>query len=71
MKEKIEAVKQASHKLAEEIYKEAGAQAQQGGAADMGGAQGGSSDASSGQESPKSGSVDDVDFEVVDDEDDK
>ena len=70
MKTKIEAVKQVSHKLAEEIYKEAGAQAQQAGAADMGGAQG-AEGASADQGSPKSGSVDDVDFEVVDDEDDK
>jgi len=69
MKTKIEAVKEASHKLAEEIYKEAGAQAQQGGAEGAAGA-----DADSGpaeKEAPKSGSVDDVDFEVVDDEDEK
>ena len=76
MKTKIEAVKEASHKLAEEIYKEAGAQAQQAGAA--GEAGGASSDMGSAQdaggaaeEAPKSGSVDDVDFEVVDDGDDK
>jgi molecular chaperone DnaK len=69
MKTKLEVVKEASHKLAEEIYKEAGAQAQQAGAADMGGAQ--NSGNSSEKEPPKSGSVDDVDFEVVDDEDEK
>ncbi len=72
MKAKIETVKEASHKLAEEIYKDAGAQAQQANAAggagpDKGGAQGASGHQ---DDAPKSGSVDDVDFEVVDDEDD-
>ncbi|MDC7225253.1 MAG: molecular chaperone DnaK [Spirochaetales bacterium] len=70
MKTKIEAVKEVSHKLAEEIYKEAGAQAQQAGAA-ADGAQAGAQDAGAAQgDAPTSGSVDDVDFEVVDDEDD-
>ena len=69
MKSKIEAVKEASHKLAEEIYKEAGAQAQQAGAAGAAGPQDGG-DAGVENEAPKSGSVDDVDFEVVDDEND-
>ena len=72
MKAKIETVKEASHTLAEEIYKDAGAQAQQANAAggagpDKGGAQGASGHQ---DDAPKSGSVDDVDFEVVDDEDD-
>ncbi len=67
MKEKVEALKTASHKLAEEIYKAAGAQAQQGEAAP--GAEAGAQQAQ--DEAPKSGSVDDVDFEVVDDEDSK
>ncbi len=71
MKAKIEVVKEASHKLAEEIYKEAGAQAQQAGAAGAEGGDAGGARGSEGQDSPTSGSVDDVDFEVVDDEDDK
>ena len=69
MKSGIEAVKEASHKLAEEIYKEAGqAQGQPGGSQE---AASGASEAGSGQEGPTSGSVDDVDFEVVDDEEEK
>ena len=68
MKAKIEAVKTASHKLAEEIYKEAGAQAQQAGAQGAPGADAGQAQPEN--EAPKSGSVDDVDFEVVDEEDD-
>ncbi len=73
MKSKIEAVKEASHKLAEEIYKEAGAQAQQAGAEGSGPDMGADAqNAGAGaQDAPKSGSVDDVDFEVVDDEDEK
>jgi molecular chaperone DnaK len=66
MKAKIETVKQASHKLAEEIYKEAGAQAQQAEGQSAGG-MGGAEEQS--EDSPSSGSVDDVDFEVMDDED--
>ena len=74
MKSKIEIVKEASHKLAEEIYKDAGTQ-QAGTPGADGGSGAGSADASGGDSSshgsPKSGSVDDVDFEVVDDEDEK
>ncbi|MBI9109048.1 MAG: molecular chaperone DnaK [Spirochaetales bacterium] len=65
MKAKIETVKEAAHKLAEEIYKDAGAKAQEGGS----GAEDGHDRPE--EESPRSGSVDDVDFEVVDDEDGK
>ncbi len=79
MKEKIEAVKQASHKLAEEMYKNAGAQAQGAGAEGAGaagaGAAGGEAGAEQGNESAGQEShdasgenVEDVDYEVVDDE---
>lgn len=66
MKAKIESLKQVSHKLAEEIYKTAGEQ--QAGAQGQPGAD--TADTSA-NETPKSGSVDDVDFEVVDDEEEK
>jgi len=80
MKEKIEAVKQASHKLAEEMYKNAGAQAEGAGTAGAAGAgaeggegakAGGEQDSgTAGQESQGSSgeNVEDVDYEVVDDE---
>jgi molecular chaperone DnaK len=69
MKAKLEALKQASYKLAEEMYK-----AQQGapeGAAGDAGAAGGEADhgADKAHEGPRSGSVEDVDYEVVDDDD--
>jgi len=69
MKAKLEALKQASYKLAEEMYK-----AQQGspeGTTGDAGAPGGEPDNGSGkaQEGPRSGSVEDVDYEVVDDDD--
>jgi len=75
IRSKIEALKQASYKLAEEVYKYAGAQAGQQGA---GGA--GSQGASEAQSENKSnadagkaerGNVEDVDYEVVDDEEEK
>ena len=66
MKAKIEELKEASHKLAEEIYKEANAQAQAGAQDAAGGSE---QSAQPENDGPKSGSVDDVDFEVVDDED--
>ena len=68
MKQKTEALKQASYKLAEEVYKSAGAAAQ--GA----GPEAGSQDSGSqGQQGPgsASGSADDVDYRVVDDEEKK
>jgi len=79
MKQKTEALKQASYKLAEEIYKNAGAQSAQGGPQGgaqedaQGGTQGGGFGSDSGQsgDSAKSGSADDVDYRVVDDEDKK
>ena len=67
MKAKTEALQQASYKLAEEVYKTAGAQAQgpQGEAS-----QGASGDGDRERESSSnsSGNVEDVDYEVVDDE---
>ena len=64
IKEKSEALKQASYKLAEEVYKNAGAQA---------GAEGGAGEQAEGAEQASSESdegVEDVDYEVVDDEKD-
>ncbi len=61
MKDKTEALKQASYKIAEEMYKNTGAQAGAAGGPDMGGAQG-----SSGGDNTKT--AEDVDYEVVDDD---
>ncbi len=69
IKAKMETLTQASHKLAEEIYKNAGgaegaaAGANQGAQADPSGE---ASNAAANE--PKSGSVEDVDYEVVDDD---
>ncbi|MBI9103328.1 MAG: molecular chaperone DnaK [Spirochaetales bacterium] len=65
IKAKVEELKQASYKLAEEMYKGAGAQPGADGAGpDMGGAPGADAAGSESQ----SGSVEDVDYEVVDDD---
>ncbi len=71
IKQKIEALKQASYKLAEEIYKAAGPQQQgaAGGQAEAGGPAGDAGAA--GQAGPQGGTADDVDYRVVDDEDKK
>ena len=67
IKAKTEALQQAAYKLAEEVYKDAGAQAQQQQPADDAG--GGEEDRSSGSAEPdSSGNVEDVDYEVVDDD---
>jgi molecular chaperone DnaK len=89
MKQKTEALKQASYKLAEEIYKTAGAQGQGGaqgpqgpaGGPDFGGAAGGpaggpnfggdAGGSAGASANGKSGTADDVDYRVVDDEDKK
>jgi molecular chaperone DnaK len=71
MKSKLEALKQAAYKLAEEVYKSTASQA--------GGAEGGAQEAGSASEAAGSGSdgqessetVEDADYEVVDDEDSK
>ncbi len=70
IKAKTEELKQASYKIAEEMYKQQAAQS--GGAGpDMGGAAGpdmGGTGSASGNAGPKKGSADDVDYEVVDDD---
>jgi molecular chaperone DnaK len=81
IKQKTEALKQAQYKLSEEIYKNAGAQAGAAGGQsagpDFGGAGPGSSGPSGGPAgngsagSGASGTADDVDYRVVDDEDKK
>jgi molecular chaperone DnaK len=70
MREKIEALKQASYKLAEEMYKNAGAGAE-GGAGEAGGAgpEEGAGGAGEGQAGGEN--VEDVDYEVVDEEEDE
>lgn len=70
IREKTEALKQASHKLAEEVYKQSGAQQQ--GAPGEGG-QAGASGQEAGADAQGSSSdegVEDADYEVVDDDDD-
>ncbi len=79
MKAKLEALQQASHKLAEEVYKQAGAAgagapgAEGGcGCGDEGCGDGGCADGEcdcddkAKKESPKSGKADDIDYEIVD-----
>ena len=75
IKAKTEELKQASYKIAEEMYKQQGASGQgtQGAGPDMGGA-GPEGFAGSGKASgsgPNKGSADDVDYEVVNDDDKK
>ena len=76
LKEKVEVLKQASYKLAEEVYKNAGAQAEteQQRTAE-GDASGPESEDSSqdddGSQKDKNENVEDVDYEVVDDDDKK
>ncbi|MFW5695075.1 MAG: molecular chaperone DnaK [Alkalispirochaeta sp.] len=67
IKSKIEELKQASYKLAEEVYKTQ----QEQGDASAGGGEAGGADASGAQQSGASddGNVEDVDYEVVDDDD--
>ena len=62
IKAKTEELKQASYKIAEEVYKQQAANGQPG--PDMGGADG-SANTSTG---PEKGTADDVDYEVVDDD---
>jgi len=65
MKAKTEALQQASYKLAEEVYKNAGAQAQEAQEQPGPGGDGNEGNESS---SDSSGNVEDVDYEVVDDD---
>ncbi len=79
MRSKMEALKQASYKLAEEVYKQTGGQGQEGagdaGAAGAaGGAEAGSTESgaqSGGGQSGSNENVEDVDYEVVDEDEDK
>ena len=71
IKAKTEALKQASYKIAEEVYKQQAAQGAGAQGAAQGGADGtaGSADSSgSGNSVAASGKADDVDYEVVDDD---
>ncbi len=69
IKQKTEALKTASYKVAEEVYKNAGAQAGAAGAAGEG--DGGAGSTGQGSGPSASGSAEDVDYRVVDDEDKK
>ena len=77
MRSKMEALKQASHKLAEEVYKQTGGQGQEGaagaaggaGAAGAGAAEGG--EQTGGAQSGSDENVEDVDYEVVDEDENK
>jgi molecular chaperone DnaK len=70
MKEKIETLKQASYKLAEEIYKTASENAQ--GAAGADGAQdAGSGPGAQAGDQPNNNGAEDADYRVVDDDDKK
>ena len=73
IKQKTEALKQASYKLSEELYKQASAAQQQSGASAAGasgpGASGASAESSSSEESnDQSQKADDVNYKVVDDD---
>jgi len=73
IKEKTEALKQVSYKIAEEIYKQQGAAGQQQGNTDMGGGfnpggQGFDPNAGAGQNSGNTKGAEDADYEVVDDD---
>ena len=71
LKQKTEALKQASYKLSEELYKNAkGAQGADGPQAGFQG-QAGQEDQGQGQQDPGTKNADDVDYKVVDDEDKK
>jgi molecular chaperone DnaK len=63
-KAKVEALKQASYKLAEEVYKNAGADAQ----AEQEGGEEAPESSEESESEPDAGNVEDVDYEVVDDE---
>jgi molecular chaperone DnaK len=65
IKAKSEALQQAAYKLAEEVYKDAGAQAQQQPSEE---APGGDGDSGNETESGSGENVEDVDYEVVDDD---
>jgi molecular chaperone DnaK len=68
IKGKVEELKQASYKLAEEVYKQAGEQQANAEGAD---ASAGAESSSQGSDASNDGNVEDVDYEVVDDENNK
>ncbi|MEI6873503.1 MAG: molecular chaperone DnaK, partial [Spirochaetota bacterium] len=71
MKQKTETLKQASYKLAEEMYKNAApSQGAEGGPGPQGGS-GGAGPQPGASSGPASGSADDVDYRVVDEEEKK
>ncbi len=72
MKTRTEALKQASYKLAEEVYKKAAPNAQGGPEGPQGGTDAGASDAQAGSAGPtNNGGAEDADYRVVDDDDKK
>jgi molecular chaperone DnaK len=71
IKQKIETLKQAAYKLAEEVYKTAGAQSQKG-PSESGGSTGTDEQSTKGSTGKSDkGNVDDVDYEIVDDDEKK
>ncbi len=69
IKSKTEALQQAAYKIAEEMYKQQGAQA--GADPNAGSSQGAQAGTDYGTSGPKTGTADDVDYEVVNDDNDK
>jgi molecular chaperone DnaK len=72
IKGKTEELKQASYKLAEEVYKQSGAQQDASGGEETGaGPSGENTGSTGGDNASDGGNVEDVDYEVVDDDNDK
>lgn len=69
IKAKTESLQQAAYKIAEEMYKQQGAQA--GTDPNAGSSQGAQAGTDYGTSGPKTGTADDVDYEVVNDDNDK
>lgn len=69
IKAKTDSLQQAAYKIAEEMYKQQGAQA--GADPNAGSSQGAQAGTDYGTSGPKTGTVDDVDYEVVNDDNDK
>jgi molecular chaperone DnaK len=71
IKTKVEALRQASYKLAEEIYRQAGSNAAGGQAADTPQGDNPSADDGSSETKGTKGTAEDVDYEVVDEDEEK
>ena len=69
IKAKTESLQQAAYKIAEEMYKQQGAQA--GADPNAGSSQGAQAGTDYGTSGSKTGTADDVDYEVVNDDNDK